>query len=117
MKVYLAHNFEARDWLDTKIAHIIRNAGHEVTSNWIYQQSGIPEKDAVQDLEDIRRSDALILYAPPFGYKPGKGKYVEFGFALALGKRCIVIDPDNCIFFKLSNVRIARDIEEAIKLV
>lgn len=112
MKVYLAHNYAARGWLK-QVVPMFEAAGHEVTSRWITSVKDLPKDEADMDLEDIQRSDALVFFAEQFGHKPGKGKFFELGYALALdeeyvnecGKsriRVIIVGKDDsCVFYSL----------------
>lgn len=119
-RVYIAHNFAAREEM-IKIAVDLTARGHKVTSRWIYH--GLvwgEEEGAVACLEDLEKSDDLLLFAQNYGRVPGRGKYIEFGFSLRAGKRCIVICPneaDSCVFFHLPNVRVVDTYDEALPLL
>lgn len=120
-KVYLAHNFEARVWLRDNVAPKIEAVGYIVTSRWISQEF-TDIVSGVSCLEDITKADSLILFAEQYGDIPGRAKYVELGFALHSGKRCIVVCPPganamNCIMYYLPNVRVVGSVEDAIPLI
>ena len=63
------------------------------------------QEQAVIDLEDVDRADSLLFFAEdPLIGTPRGGRHVEFGYALAKGKRCIVIGGEENIFHYLPNV-------------
>ncbi len=77
MKVYLAHNFKAREWLPEVIEEM-RLSGIECTSTWIkddaHAKGGSQRESALIDLDDIDRSDTFVLFTDNYGENPGKGK-------------------------------------------
>ena len=51
------------------------------------------------DLSDVESADNFVIVSHPRGTpKPGGGRWVEFGYALALGKTCYVIGPYENVF-------------------
>ncbi len=118
MKVYLAHNYAAKEILKDHVVPLIEARGHFVTSRWIKEDMTDPLLSAVADLEDIDSASAIILYVDNEGNRPGKGKYFELGYAMRAGKRCILLgNDDSCVFYSLPNMRKAKTLEEAIKLI
>lgn len=119
MKIYLAHNFAAREWLPSVVAQI-NEAGHECTSRWIWDDAhiGVSEHGAISDIQDIDRADCLVLFVDQFGPTPGKGKYFEFGYAFAEGKRIILVGVDTQnVFYALPTVERVADVPELLKLI
>jgi hypothetical protein len=55
------------------------------------------------DLEDIDAADTVISFTYPVDGVKG-GRHVEFGYALAKGKRLIVVGPRQHIFHTLAEV-------------
>jgi nucleoside 2-deoxyribosyltransferase len=134
MKVYLAHNFLARDWLRETVKPFFEAAGHVVTSRWITDEhhllvgyGPVPSASsaaafaaAVNDLEDIESAGALVLFAEQYSDRPGRGKYVEFGYALRAGKTVVVVGSQNnpgCVFDHLPNIRHAKDYQQAVEFL
>lgn len=123
MKIYLAHNFDAGPHLRDTIVPFYELHGHIITSRWVKSWEGHSEKDnsqknAVEDLEDIEEAGAIIFFATNFGDKPGRGKYVELGYALRAGKICIVMDAKlnpGCVFYSLPNIRHCNYLTETLK--
>jgi len=126
MKVYLAHNFEARDWLKVTIKPALEAVGHEVTSRWITDDSHLQtfddDRSARADLEDIDKADVLILFTDQYGSRPPRGKFFEFGYAYADEKICILLGEDtkSSVFYRLENVHkysLLTDVIEFLNLV
>lgn len=104
MKIYIAHNYEARYSLRIVVTEIER-AGHEVTSNWIKHEPVHDQHlDALVDIGDIDKADLVVMFADPFQPdKTGRGKWFEFGYAYHADKKIWLIgDYDNaCVFSAL----------------
>ncbi|MCA1845765.1 MAG: hypothetical protein LC792_21740, partial [Actinobacteria bacterium] len=95
-------------------------AGIVVTSRWLTDPTPELTDDAwralaVKDLEDIQRAEALVLFAE---HAPsGGGRHVEFGIALGLGKRLVVVGGIENLFQRLPRVDLAETWAEAFKLI
>lgn len=117
MKIYIAHNFAARTVLHP-IVEELRTLGHEITSSWITDASHLDvlkiEESAKLDLEDIDDADALLLFIDQFGKTPGRGKYVELGYAIAKGKLIFLngIGMDECVFYALPQMTIITSLDQ-----
>jgi len=90
MKVYCASKSKyAPLWLEWKAR------GVEVTSSWLdkHDQGRLPDQTSHWDniLEDIQKSDALLLYSEPGDVQ--RGALAEFGIAFALGKKLFYVGP------------------------
>lgn len=108
MKLYVAHNFCARDWLP-EVVRLLETFGHDCTSTWIFDDAhtkgGSKALSAKVDLDDIDRSDALVLFIDQDGPTPGRGKYFEFGYAYAKGMPIYLVGTEeNCVFYALPGV-------------
>lgn len=108
MKIYLAHNFVAREVLGATV-RLLEAIGHEVTSRWItddeHVKANSSQQNALDDLEDIRKADALLLFINQYGSSPGRGKYIELGYALGIGKKCYIIGYNmGCVFYSLPEI-------------
>ena len=125
MKFYLASRFGRRSELQGYRSKLIE-LGHEVTSRWLTvehkaedtdqpeQPSDAHERFALDDLEDIDKSDALVAFteSPDSTYGRG-GRHVELGYALAMAGsfaimqrrlQVIVVGPRENVFTHLSAV-------------
>jgi nucleoside 2-deoxyribosyltransferase len=109
MRIYLAAQFRRREELAGHVP-AFEAAGHEVTSRWLGQDTPAdgkmtnhePETNvrfAEHDLEDVDAADALVFFAedPLIGIPRG-GRHVEFGWALASGKKIAVVGPRENVF-------------------
>lgn len=108
--VYLAARFGRRAEM-TKKRFDLRVMGIEVTSRWLEEPDEHHDMDFTTgeatvlkdaDFADIDRADTLILFteAPPFPTTLASrgGRFVEFGYALARGKRVVVVGPVENLF-------------------
>lgn len=71
-------------------------AGHEVTSQWIdgKEADDIKEAAAVMDIGDLKRADVLVHFSLPRGTMYfGGGRQVEYGAAMMLEKKIMVVGP------------------------
>ena len=121
MKVYVAARFEQAKEVEA-IHDKLKRAGFEIVSDWT-QHKDVDEAKldglgkqayAVSDLCGVKACEVLLLYHTVSG---GQGKFVEFGAALALDKKCIIIHPvgvKDSIFFYLPDVEIVRSVPEAL---
>lgn len=111
MKIYLAANFRARVFLK-KLIPLFEDKGHEITSRWITHEDHVAEtvetkvKSAKEDVEDVYRAEAIVLFADQYGPRPARGKYVELGLALAKKKKIYIVGQErDCIFYWLPEVQ------------
>lgn len=120
--VYLSSRFERRAELSAYSDDLAR-LGVEVTSRWVAaptDPNGLTDDAwrelARKDVEDIRRADALVLFTEP-GRAGAGGRHVEFGVALGLGKRLLVVGGVENLFHRLENVQVVPDWQEALAAV
>lgn len=115
MKIYLASQWVNRHELRRFKGGLIYH-GHYVTSRWIdreerpddfTQEANRAREIANEDLYDLEAADTLLLYAEnnPNTRNRG-GLYVEFGIAMALGKRLFIIGPRTNVFTYLPEVQV-----------
>lgn len=120
MRVYLAGPYAARDKLRVYRDELQRS-DIECTSSWLAETheinnqttgaaTGLTDAEvdghARMDLADIDRSDVLVLFANAYlgkGSASG-GKHVETGYALARGRRVIVVGEPENVFHRLVTV-------------
>lgn len=107
MKLYLAGPWERRDVIARMALYLARN-GHKVTSRWLteHMEAETPEmlvEQAHNDLDDVRAADVLVLDTRVPG-SPRGGRHTEFGYALALGRRVILLGPRVNVFHYLEEV-------------
>lgn len=117
MRVYIAAPFQERQQAQALMAKI-EAAGISVTSSWLKQDDELSDQFARQDLKDVAYADALVALNPD-GYadRGTGGRHVEFGYALALGKRIVLVGARTHIFHYLSEVRQAADAVHAVDVL
>lgn len=105
-----------------RIATIVENEGHKITSTWLNENFESTSKYSIKDrkkianrdYEDVMKSDVLILIS---GEQCSGGKFVEAGIALGLGKRVIIAGrPENMLMYH-PRIEIAKSIPELIKIL
>lgn len=117
MKIYLASRYSRREEL-CEYAAIFTTEGHTITSRWLLgnhqiddaglsQEAKAEERKrfAMEDWHDLMQADCCISFTEePRGTNSRGGRHVEFGAALAAGKRCIIIGPRENVFHCLPEV-------------
>lgn len=115
--IYIAARFSQRPECNA-LAHALMAQGHTITSRWVKPDADhvIPtelsaqaedserRRFAMEDCSDVRACDWIVsLQGEPRSGGRG-GRHVEFGYALALGKRMISIGPRETVFHHLGEV-------------
>lgn len=115
MRAYLAAAYSRRERIQ-KVAEYLESMGVEIVSTWLQETysptvdirtlpGGINQALAEKDVEEIRSCDVLIFFAEDQDQQPPRGgRHVEFGMALALGKRVVVVGDRENIFHHLPMV-------------
>ncbi len=135
MRFYLAARYVRIEEIN-KYAQQLRELGHTVDCRWLMGthqlHPGAEEIDswhgdientpmearpfALDDLEDIEKSDYLIAFTEkPFSDKGRGGRHVEFGYALAKGKLVIIIGTRENVFHCLPKVRQFENFDQFIR--
>lgn len=106
MKLYLAAMWSLRDEMQA-LAKKCEALGHEVTARWLWVTHEDEARAAQMDLTDIERAEVLVLFSvgPRGTMFSGGGRCIEYGYALALGKRMALIGPRENVFHYLPSVR------------
>lgn len=109
MMIYIASRFSAQADL-RELRKQLHLAGYDVQSRWLDrdEENALPNREAsldsiadearewaVEDLEDLSASSVVVLVLPA-GRRGGC--YVEYGIALAHGKRTIVVGDRTNVF-------------------
>src|SRR5437016_5058622 len=73
--------------------------GYVITSRWLTEHNGMPaEQASTEDLEDIDKADALVLFTMiPEGGITG-GREFESGYAYAKGKKLYLVGDQVNVF-------------------
>lgn len=117
MKIYLAGRFSRRHDLHA-IGKVLQEKGHIITSRWTrpdtdhIKPTGMSDQAAdlerrrfaIEDIEDLNACNGVVsLMEEPRGNGRG-GRHIEFGYALALGKRLAIIGPRETVFHHMDQV-------------
>lgn len=110
MRIYLAARYRRREEL-RRHAEDLSALGHDVTSRWILGGHSVSggfddptwARLAQEDADDVAAADAVVCFLEPGGGGNG-GRHVEFGMALAWGKRTIVVGEPEHLFHTLPSV-------------
>lgn len=114
MKIYIAALFSRRAEMEFH-ANKIKENGHEITARWVYggEEGLTREQIALLDLEDVDRADIVISFTHPRGTATnGGGRHVEFGYALARGKKLVLIGERENVFHHHHEVEVFSNVEE-----
>jgi hypothetical protein len=117
MRIYLASRYDRRFEM-LGVTSVLMRAGHVVTSRWIEGRGEGPETEATEDFEDVLRADCLVSFteepAAGVAWAARGGRHVEFGLALATGKRLCVVGPRENIFHHLPRVEVFRSLADLL---
>lgn len=112
MKVYIAAPYQLRDNA-IRAMNTLHAMGHIVTSCWLLEAEDDGPDSAQKDLDDIAAADALVLLHPEEWHQKGTGgRHVEFGYALALGKKIILLGQRTNNFHRLPSIRVVERLED-----
>jgi hypothetical protein len=142
MKVYLAARYSRHPEMQ-EYARQLEALGYEITSRWIMGSHQLmlngeplgPEREAMfendhesmgsqrrefagYDWDDLMAADTVISFTerPRTVSNSRGGRHVEFGAALAVGKRCIVVGWRENVFHCLPGVLFCKTWPEAVAL-
>ena len=119
MRIYIAARYDRRFEMLGAATSLIR-AGHEVTSRWIEGgRGGDPELVAAfEDVSDLAHADCLVTFTEEpkrwVSWAARGGRHVEFGIALASGKRLCVVGPRENVFHHLPSVEVYATVAELV---
>jgi nucleoside 2-deoxyribosyltransferase len=114
LKLYLAAPFADRPKME-QIANRLTAIGFKIVARWVYGgEAGLTRQQiAVLDLDDVDAADVVVSFTLPQGtLSTGGGRHVEFGYALAKGKRCIVIGARENVFHHAPGVEVYATLED-----
>ena len=117
LRIYIAARISRRHEAHA-LGRQLQALGHVITSRWmrpdadhvapcgLSEEVAYPERQrfALEDLEDLRHSDCLVLMGEPARNTSRGGRLVEFGIALGLGCRVMVIGYRETVFQCLPEV-------------
>jgi hypothetical protein len=111
MKIYLAARYSRREEL-CAYRSLLKQEGHAITSRWLdgnhqISDAGLNEREAeaerirfaTEDWQDLHAAEACISFTEePRSTSSRGGRHVEFGAALSLGMKCVVVGPRENVF-------------------
>lgn len=93
-------------------------AGHPVVSRWLDEQDENSARTARLCLDDVDAAAIVVALNPPQWANSGTGgRHVELGYALAKGKRVVVIGARTNVFHFHLDIEHADTVAAALKLV
>jgi hypothetical protein len=119
MRIYIAARYDRRFEMLGVAAKLIR-AGHDVTSRWIEGGRGGNSElvAALEDVGELAHSDCLVTFTEQpercVAWAARGGRHVEFGIALACGKRLCVVGPRENVFHHLPSVEVYAGVADLI---
>ena len=106
-KVYIAAPWGERFSSALHAKRVLEEKGALVVSDWIDRDLGADvdtKQEAVADLVQVGDCDLFVLLNTQKRGEETSGKAVEFGAAITLGKRCVVVGESTNIFHLLDEV-------------
>jgi hypothetical protein len=96
MKIYLSHNYAAREWLNEHVKPILEAVGYSINARWLKgfhtdRAEEMQQKYAHEDLMDVIESNIIIFFCDQFGERQGKGKFIELGVALTKSMKVWIV--------------------------
>jgi len=127
MNIYIAARFSKRPECN-KLSAYLKTLGHNITSRWVLPESdhvkrtGLSKQAedsarrrfAVEDIEDIENCGWMISFMEEPRNDSRGGRHVEFGYALALGKKLTILGPRETVFHHLENVEHFESVESFV---
>jgi hypothetical protein len=101
-KIYIAARYAVRESLHPWAQ--ILSTQHDIVSSWLTRPEEEAEEAANVDVAEVRNADVLILVADASG--GNGGRHTEFGMALVLDQRLIVVGQRENIFHSLHDVEV-----------
>lgn len=118
VKFYLAAKFGRRAEMEVYARMIEKALGWECSASWVFGgEEGLTRAAiADKDLQDVRRSDVMILFTHEYrSQQSGGGRFVEFGYALAQGKVCYVIGDRENVFMHHTSVKVYPSVDQMVR--
>lgn len=118
MHIYLAARYSRYEEMQ-HVATTLIQQGHSITSRWIWgayagndttildlEHRTLAQTVAAYDLEDLHAAECLIGFTEGPGVISRGGRHVEWGIAVSLGKRLILIGTPEHVFHCLPQVEV-----------
>jgi hypothetical protein len=117
-RIYIAARYGRRAQANA-LRVVLERIGHVVTARWVTgdHQGAEDARAALEDIQDLDAADTLVALSET-GEVPGQargGRHVEFGYALAQGKRVIVLGPRENVFHHLPGVEVVANVDDLVR--
>ena len=116
MRIYIAARYDRRFEMLGVAASLMR-VGYEVTSRWMEGRGD--DCELVAAVEALHRAHCLVSFTeqPERGvaWAARGGRHVEFGIALATGKRLCVVGPRENVFHHLPQVELYGNVTDLLE--
>jgi hypothetical protein len=124
MILYLNARYSRRPELN-QVAKALEAFGHVISARWLVgrHQGDVDDvgvRDwALESLGDVDDAEVLVTWTD----RPGRhgrargGLHVVFGYALARGKRMIVVGPAGNIFHRIPDVELVENTAQLLRLL
>jgi nucleoside 2-deoxyribosyltransferase len=117
MRVYIAAPYPVREDAQRLMSYL-EHHGIEVTSGWLREEDSISHEHAARDLADIDDADALVVLNPEAFHNAGTGgRHVELGYAIAKGKRIILLGERTNMFHALDSIQQVKRFRDVIEVL
>jgi nucleoside 2-deoxyribosyltransferase len=100
VSIYLAAKYGRREEMEEIAIRLMNEYGYDITARWVFggEEGKTNEEISIFDLEDVAAADTVVNFTEyPDTYTTG-GRHVEYGYAIATGKRLVVIGPRENVF-------------------
>jgi hypothetical protein len=111
LSVYIAAPFPLRE-IARDVCRYLQINGCDITASWLFIDD-MPDADpaARLDLADVDRAQVLVLINPLKWKQDGTGgRHTEFGYAMAAGKRLVILGARTNLFHHRSDVELVDDV-------
>lgn len=117
MKVYIGAPYPMIEYAK-RVRTLLVRQGMQVTSRWLDGDAGEQSAWAQHDLDDVRAADVLLALNPEGWENAGTGgRHVELGYAIALGKKVVLVGERTNVFHHLKQIKVIDDTEDIGKQV
>lgn len=106
------------------LAAVLSGAGHRICSGWLDTdrevdlatiRQGAADVEAIRNMRDVMDCHLFVMLA---GDKKSRGgRHVEFGMAMALHKRCVIIGARENVFHSHPLIEVCSNVEALTKLL
>jgi nucleoside 2-deoxyribosyltransferase len=111
VRIYIAAPYPTRDEA-MALMRKLEALGHTVTSRWLKAPDELDDDSARKDLADVAEADVLLAVNDAEWANSGTGgRHVELGYALALGKRVVLVGARSNIFHYLTSVHVVESVD------